>query len=339
MTDGQDLTSGGPVVEVRGSDRARVVVGVDGSAGSRTALVYAWTTAVARRAELEVVGAYAADVAWLDPDLYDPTIADSLRLQTARTLARLEAEVRLDPAVSGLPGAADVPVRTVVTRGPAARELLDRSAGADLLVVGGRGRGGDRGAMLGSVALHCVTHARCPVVVAHATATEPTVPARIVVGIDASERSRAALVEAGAEAVRRGGQVEAVAAYEQSDSWTDVSGVLPLSAEQVRASVEERAQAFVADALGGRAAAGGETRPTVHVEVVEGAAHDTLATRARGATLLVVGSTGHGELSSLLLGSVALHCAITAPCPVMVVPPRSDRRLVLREDAEPAAAR
>lgn len=40
---------------------------------------------------------------------------------------------------------------------------------------------------------------------------------------------------------------------------------------------------------------------------------------AQGAELLVVGSRGHHAVSGLLLGSVGLHCATHAPCPVLIV--------------------
>ena len=42
--------------------------------------------------------------------------------------------------------------------------------------------------------------------------------------------------------------------------------------------------------------------------------------QAEGAELLVVGGRGHGAVRELLLGSIALHCVLHAPCPVMVVP-------------------
>ena len=56
-------------------------------------------------------------------------------------------------------------IRVVVTTDEPARALIDRSAFADLLVVGSRGRGGFRGLVLGSVSLRCALHASCPVTV------------------------------------------------------------------------------------------------------------------------------------------------------------------------------
>jgi len=59
----------------------------------------------------------------------------------------------------------DVRVQPLVAQGNAAQVLLDATQGADLLVVGCRGHSGFTGALLGSVSMHCVHHAHCPVVV------------------------------------------------------------------------------------------------------------------------------------------------------------------------------
>ena len=55
--------------------------------------------------------------------------------------------------------------RALVLEGPPGPALIEAARGAELLVVGARGLGEVRGLFLGSVSLHCVTHARCPIVV------------------------------------------------------------------------------------------------------------------------------------------------------------------------------
>jgi nucleotide-binding universal stress UspA family protein len=61
--------------------------------------------------------------------------------------------------------AVGVDIEKDVGYGHPAQVLVDQSAGADLLVVGSRGHGAFTGMMVGSVSIHCVTHAHCPVVV------------------------------------------------------------------------------------------------------------------------------------------------------------------------------
>ena len=67
-----------------------------------------------------------------------------------------------------------------------------------------------------------------------------------------------------------------------------------------------------------------------------GAAADVLIMESHGADLLVVGSRGHGGFTSMLLGSVSMHCAMHASCPVTVVhsPEAHRQRLHLRRSSE-----
>jgi nucleotide-binding universal stress UspA family protein len=58
-----------------------------------------------------------------------------------------------------------VKIQTSVEQGNAAKVLIERSKGADLIVVGSRGRDGFAGMLLGSVSQHVVAHAHCPVAV------------------------------------------------------------------------------------------------------------------------------------------------------------------------------
>jgi nucleotide-binding universal stress UspA family protein len=79
--------------------------------------------------------------------------------------AKIADEVLTDTIAEVFSMRAPVTIRAKVVEGNAAQVLLKESAGAGLLVVGSRGRGGLVEALLGSVGQHCVRHATCPVVV------------------------------------------------------------------------------------------------------------------------------------------------------------------------------
>ncbi|MEI4272172.1 universal stress protein [Klenkia sp. LSe6-5] len=134
----------------------KIVVAVDGSAPSREALRWG-----VRQAHL-VGGVVQAVTAWTYPDLYGwGAVGAPDWAANAREQQDAAVSAALDPAD------ATAVVRQVL-EGLTARVLLDAAAGADLLVVGSRGHGAFAGMVLGSVSLHLVTHAPCPVVVVRA---------------------------------------------------------------------------------------------------------------------------------------------------------------------------
>ena len=141
--------TGGDRVEQR-----RIVAGVDGSAWSRAALAWAVRQAELTGAVVEAVTAWELPAtSGLDPQLYLDYPAAA-----AKMLTDAIAEV-----------GSRAPVHPRVKPGHAADVLVEASAGAELLVVGSRGHGGFMGAWLGSVSLHCLHHAHCPVVVIRGT--------------------------------------------------------------------------------------------------------------------------------------------------------------------------
>ena len=137
----------------------RIVVGVDGSAGSSTALRWALKVASETGAAVEAVHAWEFSYAWIDG--YAPDV-DRWAAQ-----AEEEAHACLDRAIAEVVGSRPcyVDVTRTVVEGSPTRALLDHSKDADLLVVGTRGRGGFTGLLLGSVSQQCVHHAHVPVVV------------------------------------------------------------------------------------------------------------------------------------------------------------------------------
>jgi nucleotide-binding universal stress UspA family protein len=300
-----------------GGGRPRIVVGVDGSPGSRAALRHALIAAGRRGADLDVVSSYKLELYYAGGAPLDvPNVAAIQKDYEGRAQA-LVTEVQDELASSSAAESRDVGITVSVSSAPAARALLDRSEGAALLVVGSRGRGAVRSALLGSVALHCVTHATCPVVVVHATG-DVARTGSVVVGVDGSEGSRAALAAAVDEAVRMGADVDVVAAYVPTDYWTDLTAVVVPAEEEIRSDLDQRTRRLVEEVLAHRREQEGAL-PAVRTEVHVGSAADVLIDRARTADLLVVGSRGRGAFRGLLLGSIALRCAMRAPCPVMVV--------------------
>src|SRR6266545_4492637 len=209
--------------------------------------------------------------------------------------------------------------RSAHVRGSPAAVLLDRATDADLLVVGSRGRSGLRGVLLGSVGHQCIHHSPCPVTVVR---NGPAVPTnRIVVGVDGSDGSYAALLWAAEEAGRRQATLSVVLA------WNAWDPLLPLDAATGEAEdpagdeeIEESA-VRVANEMTERALAETGIRP-VHIEtiVLETSPRLALVDLSQRADLLVVGSRGQGGFKELLLGSVSHYSVQHAACAVTVVP-------------------
>lgn len=149
--------------------------------------------------------------------------------------------------------------------------------------------------------------------------------ARIVVGLDGSAGSRAALKHALREAVQQDATVEVVAVYTPPEYWVPLFGVPPVSADDVHDEVRRNAAAIV-DEVAGRLGGHDAHRPPVTVTAVPGAAAEALLRAAGNADLLVVGSHGHGRPGGKLLGSVSRQCVQQASCPVTVVHAARRRR-------------
>jgi nucleotide-binding universal stress UspA family protein len=138
----------------------RIVVGVEGSGGARAALRWAIQEARFRKAVVEVVTAYSTTYVPASPDFnYVPLDPVDLEGEVERMQA-----VVVDEVLAAV-DASDVEVRRRIVRGRPADALIKAAVGADMLVVGSRGRGGFRGLLLGSVSQSIAHHGDCPVVI------------------------------------------------------------------------------------------------------------------------------------------------------------------------------
>jgi nucleotide-binding universal stress UspA family protein len=149
-----------PVVVVRAGDdgvirtEGPVVAGVDGSPTSIRALGAAFDEASWRGARLVAVHS------WQDSDYVPEYVALG-----AEPAEEERARVLAESLAGWQEKYPDVEVERVVVKDRPRHQLLERSATAQLVVVGSRGRGGFKGLLLGSTSQALVYHAGCPVLV------------------------------------------------------------------------------------------------------------------------------------------------------------------------------
>lgn len=141
---------------------------------------------------------------------------------------------------------------------------------------------------------------------------------RVVVGIDGSESSHQALRWARFLAQTTGSTVEATAVWQPVVAY-GLAGIGWAAAPRTPSDWDpaEEANKILNDSLD--EVFGAQRPPKLQLTVREGNAAQVLIELSKGATMLVVGSRGHGGFANLLLGSVSGACTEHATCPVLVV--------------------
>ena len=131
---------------------------------------------------------------------------------------------------------------------------------------------------------------------------------KVVVGVDGSAHSQAALRWALADAEKHNGEVTAVFAWQVP--FTSFPGLYD------REALEKASKDFLIEQVSAVA-----PKPAVPLLplVAEGDPAEALLTASKGADLLVLGTRGRSRLAGLLLGSVSQLCAAAAPCPVLLI--------------------
>jgi len=147
---------------------------------------------------------------------------------------------------------------------------------------------------------------------------EQDVRSKIVVGVDGSPASCCALQWAVEHARLTGASLKVIACWEFPITYGWEVPARPLGVRLANRA-KRTLEAAVASVLG--------DDPDVEIElaVVDGHPAHVLLDAARDASLLVVGSRGHGAFTGMLLGSVSRRCVHHAPCPVIVVRDRGHR--------------
>jgi nucleotide-binding universal stress UspA family protein len=282
----------------------RIVAAVDGSPSSVQAALWAATEAAQRHEPLLLLHAVdqrgLAFGSLLAPDYFDVLEADGRQI-----LAEAESQIRqLHPGLD---------VKTSLHRAGAVPSLIEVSRSALLVVVGSRGMGGFGSILLGSTAVGVVAYGHCPVAVIRGQSPSEVPPTRgpVVVGVDGSTTSDAAVATAFDEASWRDTDLVAV----HAQPW--LRGFAHPPQHEWKLNDPE------SEVLAERLAGWQEKYPDVKVRRIVGS-HSPVASLLESAVeaqLLVVGSRGRGGFTGMLLGSTSQALIYHATCPVLVVRP------------------
>jgi nucleotide-binding universal stress UspA family protein len=286
----------------------RIVVGVDGSATSDSAIRWGAQEAAMRKVNLTLLYVLLPGLpVWGLGYSMAPLPLEYGEMQEEEGRRVLELAQRV--AKAAVPPDAHVEVHSELVFSNPVPTLIDVTKDAQMIVVGCRGRGALRRGLFGSTSTALVQHAHCPVAVIHDPADAPTHShGPVVVGVDGSPASELATAIAFDEASWRG--VELVALHAWLD--TDTSAYPQAAWPDFRTEAEST--------LAERLAGWSERYPDVAVHrrvVFDGPARHLLEA-AETAQLVVVGSHGRGGFAGMLLGSVSTTVVHATHTPVIV---------------------
>ncbi|MEM7141145.1 MAG: universal stress protein [Actinomycetota bacterium] len=289
-------------------ERHGIVVGIDGSPASNTALAWA-AERTGRFGALRPVHVWNYPMSAFTPVPFGAAPVPPIDEMEAAARDAANACLAELGAVDHEP--------TDVRRGDPGTVLVDVARDAELLVVGTRSRGPVRSNVIGSVGRHCADHSPVPlVVVPHRDAPVPPAPSeRIVVGVDGSDLSVKALRWALSHA-SEDAEVSAVTAWQ-----TPVDGPLMLGYTRfdIRA-LKGAARSVVNEAADKVCAELGFPEDRIIRQIAEGDPRWVLQSRSDVSDLLVLGQRGRTGIPHFFLGSTTTALIHRPHCPTAVIP-------------------
>jgi len=280
-----------------------MIVGLDGSDGSRVALRWAM-------AHTDLFGSIQPVVGWSLPWWATAPPAPGGPPPPPRDYFGAQARKMAEQETAAIPAADQRPA--IVASGHVGRTLCAAAKRGDLIVVGSRGRGAVVETITGSTSSYCAAHSDVPVVIVPDSATSTKAAKHLVVGVDGSDNSIAALtwaidhcpVEATIDVVHA--YAPAAPMFELAESYGDI--------------FEHRAQALLDTSVD--AAIASAARSSSEYELVPrielGDPRSILG--GSDADMIVIGARGHRGVAHLLLGSVATALTHHTRITTVVVP-------------------
>jgi nucleotide-binding universal stress UspA family protein len=277
---------------------AKILVGIDGSSPSRAAVRWAVTRAAATASAVTLV--QVLDDEW-------GIIGAEMLAEVERGAIRL-VDAEADYARSLIPG---VPIAVTRLRGDPMIELAIASLDAELVVVGTHKTGFLHGRAFGSRSLQLAASAHSPVAVIPEAFS--SLGHGVVVGIDDSSASHAALAFGADEAERGGQELVLVRAWKLPDLHGDHTGALSAAEARQQASAER----LMMDAV--TAVHASHPALVVRCRSMRRAAAEALVDASTTANLLVIGSSRRHGVEQNALGSVSHDVLLNLAIPTLIV--------------------
>jgi nucleotide-binding universal stress UspA family protein len=297
-------------------------VATDGSEEAELATRTATDLAQKTGSELHVVHVFG--IAPVGPPVYPEATdlqGEALEEEAEEQVSEKRAREVLDAEVGKVRSYGGTVVEAHLIEGRTAPEIvaLAEEIGAGLIVMGSRGRGGIRRALMGSVSDSVVRHAHCPVLVARAHPIG--FPAKVLLATDGSEEAQLAATAAADLAKRTGSELHLVYVGHMPPTYYESPGAWALDRDlrgRMEERVEEEARRRLDEQVQRVREAGGEVAGA-HAKLGRPDAEIVRLAEELGAGLIVLGSRGLGGIRSALMGSVSHSVVRHAHCPVLVV--------------------
>jgi nucleotide-binding universal stress UspA family protein len=293
-------------------DSRPILVGLDGSENSESAMWWAVDIAVESKRSLRLLTCYAlpaligmgVSAGYVGPMLsseeHHRTALDLMKSKVLKTHPELEIEMFLD-------------------QGSPVLALLKAATDASMIVIGTKGVGSGHALLMGSVSYAIAHRAECPVVLVPETAKR-TSTGRVVVGIDSSKGALDAADWAlhFAEDMHRNLELISAWHYPYSAMSPEFGVMSGPDIDELRLAMLRDARKLV-NRVKKHLSEDEGSRVSISAEVIEGSAADALVEHTTPQDILVVGSKSHSLIASVLLGSTAVGVAHRSKCPVVIV--------------------